>query len=386
MLEVNHKARAHSQLGASSSHRWFACPASIPLSEGIISPESEFAREGTAAHELADKCLTEGKNAFMYLGQEINGFIVSEDMANAVQVYIDTIRKLTRPYSEVLVEQKFQLDWIDEELYGTNDCAIINPFLDLTIVDYKHGKGIPVEAIGNEQLLYYALGASRGIEVDTINLVIVQPRCEHKDGPVRTWTITREELDEFETRLKTKVHFVNEARKASDPYQYAASGDHCKFCPAAGFCKKLKEDAMNTALAEFDDQGSVVLPDPSTLDVETMARVLNGKGLIEDWLKSVEQYAYGCADKGIKVPGYKLVQKRANRAWINEEEVLKEFEPVFGEAIFTKKIKSPAQLEKLIGSDVEKFVTKPDNGTTLAPISDKRPEVKPSAIEDFTDI
>lgn len=388
MSSVNHKARSHSQLGASSSHRWFECQASIPLSVGIESEESEYAKEGTAAHELADKCLTEDKNAFMYLGQQINGFTVTEDMADAVQVYLDTVRKMIKPHSEVLIEERFQLDWIDEELYGTNDCAIINPFLDLTIIDYKHGRGIPVEAVGNEQLLYYALGAARGVDVDTINLVIVQPRCEHRDGPVRTWTITMKELEEFETRLKTKVNFVKEARNAKndDVYKFAKSGSHCKFCPAAGFCKKLREDAMNTAIAEFDDKGTVVLPDPNTLDIDTLSKVLNGKGLIEDWLKSVEQYALNCAERGTTIPGYKLVQKRANRQWINESDVLSEFEPIFGEAIYTKKIKSPAQLEKLIGSDVEKFTTKPDNGNTLAPLSDKRPAVKPSITEDFTDI
>ena len=79
-----HADRAHASLGASSASRWMACPGSVRLSEGMPNISSDYAREGTAAHELAEMCLRQGKPASAFLEQEIEGFEVTEDMAEAV--------------------------------------------------------------------------------------------------------------------------------------------------------------------------------------------------------------------------------------------------------------------------------------------------------------
>ena len=51
---------AHSRLGASTSERWFNCPASVRLSDGIPSRESPYAAEGTLAHEHGAHRLEKG--------------------------------------------------------------------------------------------------------------------------------------------------------------------------------------------------------------------------------------------------------------------------------------------------------------------------------------
>ena len=89
------------------------------------------------------------------------------------------------------------------------------------------------------------------------------------------------------------------------------------------------------------------------------------------------------------MPGYKLVEKRANRKWINETEVslflggLK----VGDDDIFEpKKVRTPAQMEKKLPSHysmLEKFVTKESSGLVLVPIEDKRPAFKPDAKKEF---
>lgn len=73
---------AHSKIGASSMKRWAACPGSVKLSEGIESRSSVFAEEGTKAHELGEKWLTEGETA-------IAGYPV--DMVEHVSVYVDAV-------------------------------------------------------------------------------------------------------------------------------------------------------------------------------------------------------------------------------------------------------------------------------------------------------
>ncbi len=48
---------AHALLSPSSAERWMQCPGSVALSYGAPDSSSEYADEGTAAHELAAMCL-----------------------------------------------------------------------------------------------------------------------------------------------------------------------------------------------------------------------------------------------------------------------------------------------------------------------------------------
>src|SRR3982750_206581 len=49
--------RAHSKYSASGSERWFACPASVKLSEGLPDKTSVWAAEGTRAHAVLEKIM-----------------------------------------------------------------------------------------------------------------------------------------------------------------------------------------------------------------------------------------------------------------------------------------------------------------------------------------
>lgn len=387
MSEINHSERAHSALGASSAKRWFACPASIPLSEGVEQETSEAAERGTAAHELAEAVLVDGDQAIDHTGMIYNEFPVTTEMAEGVQVYVDEVRKRAGETGEVTVEQRFSLDWIDPELFGTNDCAIYSETGVLTILDYKNGRGI-VEAVNNPQLLYYALGAARGIEVSEVRLVIVQPNADHPDGPVREWIVKPEKLVEFEKELIDKVAQVNTARVIADKYSMAEAGDHCTFCPAAGFCEKLRNKSLEVAKADFSEPVvEVKLPLAAAMTPEELSRAYEYSGMIENWIKSVKTYAESQAKEGVKIPNYKLVNRRSNRKWKDEKVVANEFGDLFGDDLFTKKLKTPAQLEKIIGKkEIASMVEKPNTGTQLVPEKDKRPAVLPTAIEDFMDI
>ena len=50
----NHSERDHALLSASSSHRWLACPPSAVAAEAYPEQDTEFTREGTLAHEVAE--------------------------------------------------------------------------------------------------------------------------------------------------------------------------------------------------------------------------------------------------------------------------------------------------------------------------------------------
>ena len=53
-MAVKHSTRTHAILSASASVRWIACPPSAKLNAELPDTTSEYAREGTCAHELAE--------------------------------------------------------------------------------------------------------------------------------------------------------------------------------------------------------------------------------------------------------------------------------------------------------------------------------------------
>lgn len=198
MSRVGTDGRAHAKLSASESSRWINCPGSVRAIENLP-PElqrksSIEADRGTAAHSLAELAYAKKKPARYFLGKEIMGFVVNEDMADAVQVYLDIIKDLKKefPDGDVFVEKRFHLDWLHPDCFGTNDFSIAQMFGTLVVVDYKHGAGVEVHPENNSQLMYYATGIAKEYDFnfDKIRLGIVQPRCP--SGGVNFWEISGE--------------------------------------------------------------------------------------------------------------------------------------------------------------------------------------------------
>lgn len=254
----------HSKIGASSCHRFWECAGSIALGdkakrEGAVKETSRFAMEGTAAHLLAEQCFEQRCDADSFVGEvfEVEDYLftVSQAMADAVQVYLDKVRCDVVRHAHFVIkfgfEDKFKLDDVDSEAYGTNDSYLCVPSADLLIVyDLKYGKGLVVEVEHNKQLLYYALGALGhfGEKMKKIRLCIVQPRAKHKDGGIREAEYSIEYLMEFKKELKEKILATKQ------PILELKAGKHCKFCPAILICSIAKKDTWrgNTTVSVAD--------------------------------------------------------------------------------------------------------------------------------------
>jgi hypothetical protein len=361
---------------------------------------SVFAAEGTAAHGLASTCLEQGKDASWFFGHVFgpNGWVsadaaeadgeslfeVTEEMADAVQSYLDLCRQFMSPPWEYEIEQRLDLTAVHKDVFGTGDFLAYNPVTkNLVVVDYKHGKGHAVTVEQNKQLLTYGLGATlrhhnRGI--DAIDLYIVQPRCPHPEGPERHARYDAVDLLEFQIALADAAT----ATEAADAPLVA--GDHCKFCPAAGVCPEFRRKA--TALAEEEFSVSEV----SGLSGEKLAEILRQAGLLKDWIKRVEAYAQQEAQHGRLPTGFKLVAKRATRKWRNPEDARAYLSTVLDledEQIFAEpKMKSPAQIESLIGkkrakTELDGLWEAVSSGANLVPEDDARPALKSTAEEEF---
>lgn len=399
---TGHAQRAHAVLGASSAHRWMACPGSIRQAAGKSSPPSRYAAEGTAAHELADWSLTHRQNPWRRIGEtvKVDGFDIeiTEEMADAVQLYVDTIRGpngLMGEGDSLLVEQRFRLDRLHPGMFGTNDACIISPRTrTLTVVDLKYGKGHAVEARGNPQLRYYGLGALHAMAEDSVvqaaaiehvSLVIVQPRAPHRDGPVRTENLAIMDLLEWQADL------LDAARATEDVFAPLVAGEHCTFCAAAGDCPALRDKALAAAMAEFSGAQVVVPKDPGRLAPAEIARMLDAADLVDSWIAAVRAHALHSAEAGLPIPGYKLVDKRPTRRWRGDEADTTTGLRAIGMPpsmdLYAHKLLSPAQMEKLLPpsrrKEMEALVERVSSGRNLVRDDDARPGRTPSVIEDF---
>jgi hypothetical protein len=386
----------HATLGASSAHRWMNCAGSVRLSADIPrQPSSPHAKEGTAAHELAAETLLEGGycadrigNVYVVEGEE---FPVTEEMAEAVQVYVDAVNR-SRGALAVHVEERIDLAPLNppQPMFGTADGIIWKEEEKvLEVWDLKFGRGVFVGVEDNVQLLYYALGAvvsflmPKKVRPDTVRINIVQPRAGGE--PVRSTEITWTELVEFKKTL------FDAAEATTDPEAPLNPGDHCRWCPAIAVCPAQAGVAVEVAQQEFGVMEEATLPSPELLTEEQILEVLDKAELIRTWLSSLEDHVKSALERGEAVPGWKLVNKRATRRWVDEEAAERWLRRKIGaKRALTKKVLSPAQAEKELKADgeelPEKYVEAKSSGFNMVREDNPKPAVTPgdNAADEFS--
>lgn len=376
---------SHSIIAPSSAYRWLNCPGSAKLESKYEDTSSVYAEEGTNAHLLLEKCLRLTKlNADEYIGKDImreDGgiFIVTEDMAENINWCLEFVRE-----QEALLgakaepEQRVTLGWIHPDLAGTCDITIRQELGKLVIADLKYGKGKEVDPVGNPQLMVYALGAmGKECLYEDVELVILQPRISREP---KVWATTPAEL--YKWAEKTLKKAAATAAKGSKSFK---AGTWCDFCKAKADCPKLREKAMAVAGEVF---GGAKLPIPTALTPEDLGDILPKLDIFDLWAKSVRERAESLLLSGQKVPGFKVVRGRTNRAWAAEEEAAKTFCelcPSAASEFFQSKFLSPVQLEKVIKTMDNKdelmsvlytLLESKEGKPTVVPESDKRPAIE----------
>jgi len=373
------KLPEHSPLGASGASRWMKCPGSVGLSVGCEDEESEFAAEGTAAHELGEMCLASGKDAWEYIGdfsvtkdatQE-----VTKDMADAVQVYLDDIRTShpDRDQSNSFIERGFYCPSIHKWFYGRSDHTYIDLGARVMHVrDYKHGAGIVVEVKENPQGMYYAVGMLEDLDlwdkIDKVVIHICQPRGFHFDGPLREWAISTKDLKVWLNEVLLPAMDVAMVSRETN------SGEHCRFCSARSYgCPQLLKDfdELEKLMTEATDKGGA-----QKLSNAQIGRFLTLFDVAKIVAKAASKTAFGRLSAGKKIPGRKLANSRTNREWKAEAEAA--IKAKFGDKAMTDpELKSPAQIEALPEGKAysTRYAFKPEGGLTVVPGTDTRAEV-----------
>jgi hypothetical protein len=392
--KIKAEEKTHATLGASSASRWMNCPGSVALSETMPLPGTSIHAEmGTAAHALAEKVLERMGQRMariephIFLGLNVGGktstFEVTEEMADAVQVFTDFCTDLALRSSEYHVEKRFNLNALKPPvpMFGTADFVAYFDSGDLHVVDFKYGQGVVVDVEENVQLRYYALGAAltqekmASIGIQRVHVTIIQPRAAHPDGPIRTETFSFPELLGFAGDL------LEAARATLAPDAPLHAGSWCRWCPASGNCTEQMKSAQLVAQTEFVNLPANTLPAPGSLEPEQFSDILGKLHILENWASAMRAFAQAKLERGEAVPGWKLVQKRATRKWGDEENVIEwlKAKGFTSEEILISKAKSPAQVEKLLGKDKKslppEFIIAESSGLNMVPATDPRTEV-----------
>lgn len=456
--------RAHAVLSASGSHRWIHCPGSVALSIRVDNTlkrgQSIYAAEGSAAHFLCEHCLEVGKSPKDFLNMKIvpegplfdakksdadiskeTGhlyvFVVTEEMVDAVQDYLDVIESIRKSCMfdrEEFIEREGNLrdlwkavsgevpthPWL-KNMFGTSD-FILEAFIDgvLHIVDFKYGAGIAVDPDENSQLMYYAAAyAGSNLPMyDEVHLHIVQPRAYHYLGGHRVWKTTGTFIYDFfkDTAFpaaETTVYVdsilaeidqdIMDGLYSPEEYEHLlqdklpeiaeylhAHPEACQWCDAIHTCPRFREQMVANAGKDFmvdnPPAKATELPLPST--AEQLKKALEWAPMLKKWLSTVDTLADNFTLNGHNIPGFKRVNKRATRRYLDESKVIAlcKKKRLKKNEYIVEKLLTPAQLEKILGKETLKdYTISESSGTTVVPTTDKRPEVRISAAADFAD-
>lgn len=387
--------RAHAKLSASSAERWINCPGSVALSECFPeSPGSIYTEEGTLAHAMAEEYLkTRLGRVPIKLRKRIKEFYDEhpelggsyEQMEEYIIPYCEWVleefeamkTKLGR--ADLKLEERFSMEeWIPEG-FGTSDVVIYGDGA-LHIIDLKYGKGVEVSAEDNPQLKLYALGTLSVVEliqdIEEVKMTIYQPRLDN----VSTYRTTAKELKRWGEEV------VKPAAQAAlgENAKIRAGESQCRWCPAKDRCKVRAKHYEK--LLYYKNE--------ALLSNADLARILKISSGLKDWVDGIKELALKEALEGEGIPGFKVVEGRANRKYTVPDEQIAQaaVEAGYDESlVWERKLLTLSNMEKLVGKKAFPEIfkgmwEKPEGKPTLVPDTDKRPAIAGSnAEDDFAD-
>lgn len=377
----------HALLSASKANMWLNCPPSIKASENIPDATSEYAKEGTRAHALGElnlRLFLKQITKKQYDKKKKEVIEDNVDMLNYIEGYsdfvIERLGEAKKKTNDAKLEIEVKVDfskWVPKG-FGTADAVIIADDC-IEIIDLKYGQGVSVSAENNPQLKLYALGVldeySILYDIKQISMTIYQPRLDN----ISTFTIAVDELISWANEyVKPRAEM---AFKGEGEFE---AGEHCRFCKIRSTCRKRAEE--NLKLAQYDFR------QPATLSNDEVAKILVQIDDLVSWSKDIKEYALSEAIKGVKFDGFKLVEGRSNRKYVDENTVASALEGLGfkEEEIYSKSLLTITSMEKLLGKKrfeecIGNYIIKPDGKPVLVAESDKRTELNTlqEAIEDF---
>lgn len=379
----------HALLSPSSSKRWLNCtPSAMLESLEPFQASSTYAEEGSEAHFLSELKLSFMLEKISHVEYDLNfeGYRLGSKYYNAefndfVNDYCNEVMAIIKEdYAgrkiEVYLEQQVEFTDVVPEGSGTADVVIVGTDF-VHIIDLKFGKGVPVSAVDNSQLMLYALGALKKFRLNgvfnEVVMTIIQPRLYDK-STVRMPVVELYQWANDYVKPRAELAYAGKGQ--------LTPGDHCGFCKLKGKCDARAQLQLELAQKQFEEvvQEDQIL-EPQNMTPEMLAKVLTIGPAFSAWLKDVTAYAMSAMiNQGLKVPGYKIVEGRSNRVITDGDAVydILRFAGFSDEQLLhPKKLLGITTLEKNVGKKVfnalaKDYIIKPFGKLTLATEDDPR--------------
>lgn len=304
--------KKHSMLSPSSSKIWLTCTPSALMMSLMPDEETAFTQEGTAAHALAEYKVRRNliyDESAIDPRNEYKDFI-DKEMEECTDEYLafakNTVSELEKNgyIPDIFTEIPLDLSSFVPEGMGTADLVIIAGKA-IHIIDFKYGAFRFVESERNTQMMIYALGAAEAFKdaygsFESVKMTIFQPRLSN----ISTYRMNMDELEAWKGNT-----LMPAAEKAFRGEGELVSGAHCEFCKARTVCRLQAKKKMNAleALAKMKEIPNAIKD--KLLSAEEIGEAMDlGKGLTT-WLENLQKLALAEALDGMKIPGYKLVEK-----------------------------------------------------------------------------
>jgi len=366
----------HYPYGSSTANRTIHCPAWRRISSEVPTPPaSQAANEGTAMHKLFEDSLNDGmKYPEDSIGEWVAGIKISEDMAEKVTEALE-LHDTVADHHGFIAHSEVTMQHSDI-IGGTADIVGFNQDKNVVAVgDLKTGDGVIVQAEGNSQLLFCAALAIRHFKLyNWVNdktvfvLYIIQP-SDRRDDPLDIWMTDLETVNRFWSEFEQSVSIAEYGESMP------SAGSWCKFCAGAAVCP-----------AKLGQASAALHIKPDSKAMHNLINGLNIVDAVEDWVRDIRKLAHEQLEAGVRLDGWKLVQKRATRKWGASDMAIRTALTEAGlerSDIIKESVSTPAQIEKICKkkdidfSLLENYIIKQSTGTTIAHADDKREAVLP---------
>jgi hypothetical protein len=306
----------HAPIAPSALALTVACAASVQLQAAVVPlPPTDEELEGTAAHWVAMQYAA-GNGAswpvgtkFMSSGRE---WTVDIDMVTGATMYANACGGT---HTNLRLEDAVRCSEIHPtHCWGTPDAWryftdarealnatftgtqwVVPPQLEneafyqgraklVRNVDYKYGHRY-VEVYGCFQLIAYVSGVLERLQLSEndpnlwLELILVQPRCFHKEGPVRRWVLHVSELRAWiNVAASAAREALGEGPQLLNGLPRARTNDACIDCKARHSCAVLQR--ATGAFIDFSGAAELVDLPPDAMGQEL--------AMVQDALKRLE--------------------------------------------------------------------------------------------------
>lgn len=339
--------RTHNPRGPSGLKRIMNCSAAAALiSQCPPSKSGPDALKGTAVHWVIEQLMRseQKKGAYVYYGNrsitlEGKEIKITPEMVDNAEFCVRYIKEQLAlydvPISELGIEDKVvfirksETD-LNEDIDGSLDYGFVVPYQGIVTIDYKNGYH-KVSALGNEQLLAYALGKYNQLsefmkaEIQWIKIVIVQQQT------VEEWTCDVEFLLNFRQLV---IKAFNASIVTPERSAEFKTGEWCKWCPAQfNGCPAYDQLEIRQLQESFKDlpivEQAKTLPAPSQITPQNAYALLRSEKTMDTFFKQLKQYALGVLENGTeeqkaeyRAAGFTLKESLGDREYVDPDAAL----------------------------------------------------------------